>query len=76
VITSQLPQALEIMVCEWIENGAVRDLKRPRELRALLDREGEVVVTKDGRPFAIMTVPLVTGNVRHFPLPAAGRSES
>jgi antitoxin (DNA-binding transcriptional repressor) of toxin-antitoxin stability system len=33
---------------------AVHDLKRPRELRALLDRDREVVVTKDGRPFAIM----------------------
>ena len=33
---------------------AVRDLKRPRELRDLLAREREVVVTKDGRPFAIM----------------------
>jgi len=47
--------------------------ERPRELRALLDREGEVVVTKDGRPFAIMSVPLVTGNLRHFP-PACRRS--
>ena len=33
---------------------AIRDLKRPRELRASLDREHELVVTKDGRPFAIM----------------------
>ena len=33
---------------------AVKDLKRPRELRAILEREREVVVTKDGRPFAIM----------------------
>jgi antitoxin (DNA-binding transcriptional repressor) of toxin-antitoxin stability system len=33
---------------------AVCDLKRPRELRETLDREHEVVVTKDGRPFAIM----------------------
>ena len=33
---------------------AVKDLKRPRELRDTLDREGEVMVTKDGRPFAIM----------------------
>jgi hypothetical protein len=33
---------------------AVRDLKRPRELRTILDREREVLVTKDGRPFAIM----------------------
>ena len=33
---------------------AVKDLKRPRELRDTLEREREVVVTKDGRPFAIM----------------------
>lgn len=33
---------------------AVKDLKRPRELRATLDREREVIVTKDGRPFAVM----------------------
>lgn len=33
---------------------AVKDLKRPRELRDTLDREREVMVTKDGRPFAIM----------------------
>jgi hypothetical protein len=33
---------------------AVHDLKRPRELRDLLEREREVVVTKDGQPFAIM----------------------
>lgn len=33
---------------------AVKDLKRPRELRATLERAREVVVTKDGRPFAIM----------------------
>lgn len=33
---------------------AVQDLKRPRELRDTLEREREVVVTKDGQPFAIM----------------------
>jgi hypothetical protein len=33
---------------------AVKDLKRPRELRDTLEREREVMVTKDGRPFAIM----------------------
>ena len=33
---------------------AVKDLKRPRELRDTLDQEGEIVVTKDGQPFAIM----------------------
>lgn len=33
---------------------AVKDLKRPRELRNTLERDGEVVVTKDGQPFAIM----------------------
>jgi antitoxin (DNA-binding transcriptional repressor) of toxin-antitoxin stability system len=33
---------------------AVKDLKRPRDLRDTLEREGEVVVTKDGQPFAII----------------------
>jgi hypothetical protein len=33
---------------------AVKDLKRPRELRETLEREREVMVTKDGKPFAIM----------------------
>jgi len=33
---------------------AVKDLKKPRELRDTLAREREVMVTKDGRPFAIM----------------------
>ena len=33
---------------------AVRDLKRPRELRDMLERDREVVITKDGHPFAIM----------------------
>ncbi len=33
---------------------AVKDLKRPRELRDALERERELVVTKDGRPFAIL----------------------
>jgi antitoxin (DNA-binding transcriptional repressor) of toxin-antitoxin stability system len=33
---------------------AVKDLKRPRELRAMLEREREVFVTKDGQPFAIL----------------------
>jgi len=33
---------------------AIKDLKRPRALRDTLQREGEVVVTKDGQPFAIM----------------------
>jgi antitoxin (DNA-binding transcriptional repressor) of toxin-antitoxin stability system len=33
---------------------AIKDLKRPRELRDTLEREREVVITKDGRPFAIM----------------------
>ena len=32
----------------------VKDLKRPRDLRDALEREGELVVTKDGQPFAIM----------------------
>ena len=33
---------------------AVKDLKRPRELRETLARERQVMVTKDGQPFAIM----------------------
>jgi len=33
---------------------AVKDLKRPRELREKLELERELFVTKDGRPFAIM----------------------
>ena len=33
---------------------AVCDLKRPRDLRATLDKEHEVMVTKDGRPFATL----------------------
>ena len=32
----------------------VKDLKRPRELRDTLEREREVIVTKDGQPFAVM----------------------
>jgi len=33
---------------------AVKDLKKPRELRETLTRERQVMVTKDGKPFAIM----------------------
>ena len=33
---------------------AVKDLKKPRELRETLARERQVMVTKDGKPFAIM----------------------
>lgn len=33
---------------------AVKDLKKPRELRETLMRERQVIVTKDGQPFAIM----------------------
>ncbi|MFA7173525.1 MAG: hypothetical protein WC340_08940 [Kiritimatiellia bacterium] len=33
---------------------AVKDLKKPRELRETLARERQVIVTKDGQPFAIM----------------------
>ena len=33
---------------------AVKDLKKPRELRETLARERQVMVTKDGQPFAIM----------------------
>ena len=34
--------------------GSVKDLKRPRELRDILERAREGVLMKDGRPFAIM----------------------
>ena len=34
--------------------GRRRQQPRPRELREILERAREVVVTKDGRPFAIM----------------------
>lgn len=33
---------------------AVKDLKKPRVLREILTRERQVMVTKDGQPFAIM----------------------
>ena len=33
---------------------AVKDLKKPRELRETLTRERQVMVTKDGKPFAII----------------------
>ncbi|NLX25386.1 MAG: hypothetical protein GXY61_05410 [Lentisphaerae bacterium] len=33
---------------------AVKDLKKTRELREVLSRDREVIVTKDGKPFALM----------------------
>ncbi len=33
---------------------AVKDLKKTRELRETLRRDHELVVTKDGQPFALM----------------------
>ena len=33
---------------------AVKDLKRPKEVRETLTKERQIVLTKDGRPFAIM----------------------
>ena len=33
---------------------AIKDLKQTRALRELIEREREVVLTKDGRPFALM----------------------
>lgn len=33
---------------------AVKDLKKTRELREMLRRNHELVVTKDGKPFALM----------------------
>ncbi len=33
---------------------AVKDLKKTRLFRERLDREGEMVLTKDGQPFALL----------------------
>ncbi|AKJ63736.1 hypothetical protein [Kiritimatiella glycovorans] len=33
---------------------AVKDLKKTRVVRETLEREGELVLTRDGRPFAVM----------------------
>ena len=33
---------------------AVKDLKKTREFREKLDAEGELILTKDGQPFAVM----------------------
>ncbi len=33
---------------------AVKDLKRSRNLREMLERERELVLTRDGQPFALM----------------------
>lgn len=33
---------------------AIKDLKKPKMVREVLDREQEVVLTKDGQPFAIL----------------------
>jgi hypothetical protein len=33
---------------------AVKDLKRPKAVRETLHKERQVVLTKDGRPFAIL----------------------
>ncbi len=33
---------------------AVKDLKKTREFREKLDAEGELILTKDGQPFAMM----------------------
>ena len=33
---------------------AIKDLKQTRQVREKLEREGELVITKDGRPFAVM----------------------
>lgn len=33
---------------------AVKDLKKTREVRTKLDAEGELILTKDGSPFAMM----------------------
>lgn len=33
---------------------AIKDLKKTREFREKLDTEGELILTKDGKPFAMM----------------------
>jgi hypothetical protein len=33
---------------------AVKDLKKTREFREKLDSEGELILTKDGQPFAML----------------------
>jgi antitoxin (DNA-binding transcriptional repressor) of toxin-antitoxin stability system len=33
---------------------AIKDLKKTREVRAKLDAEGELILTKDGQPFAML----------------------
>lgn len=33
---------------------AIKDLKKTREVRARLDAEGELILTKDGQPFAML----------------------
>ena len=33
---------------------AIKDLKKTREFREKLDSEGELILTKDGQPFAMM----------------------
>lgn len=33
---------------------AVKDLKKTKEFREKLDAEGELILTKDGQPFAMM----------------------
>ena len=37
-----------------MEYIAVKDLKRSRNLRELLEKDRELVLTKDGQPFALM----------------------
>jgi antitoxin (DNA-binding transcriptional repressor) of toxin-antitoxin stability system len=33
---------------------AIKDLKKTREFREKLDAEGELILTKDGKPFAML----------------------
>jgi len=33
---------------------AIKDLKKTREVRTKLDAEGELILTKDGQPFAML----------------------
>ena len=43
---------------------AIKDLKQTRVVREKLEKEGELVITKDGKPFAVM-VGVEPGDLEH-----------
>jgi hypothetical protein len=43
---------------------AIKDLKQTRVVREKLEKEGELVITKDGQPFAVM-VGVEPGDLEH-----------